>query len=216
MNGDSMMNLARTTILGTLTLALVLGAGCSNPADDKPEAVVGEKTEAAPATAGAKYTFTEDSSVGFVGSKVTGSHDGGFKQFSGQVLLVDDDPTRSSVDVTIDLDSVWSDNDKLTEHLKSVDFFGVEHYPHSTFKSSKIERNGDEYTVTGNFQLHGVVRSISFPAKITVEPDKVHVNAEFFIKRFDFKIEYPGRADDLIRDEVVIKLDLVATPEASA
>jgi hypothetical protein len=38
------------------------------------------------------------------------------------------------------------------------------------------------------------------------------VNAEFFIKRFDFNIEYPGKANDLIRDEVVIKLDITANP----
>jgi polyisoprenoid-binding protein YceI len=70
--------------------------------------------------------------------------------------------------------------------------------------------------VTGNFQLHGVVRSISFPATINVEPGKVTVNAEFVIKRFDFKIEYPGPADNLIRDEVVIKLDLIGVPAAEA
>ena len=53
-------------------------------------------------------------------------------------------------------------------------------------------------------------KSISFPATITVEEDRVVAQAEFSIKRFDFGIVYKGRADDLIRDDVVIKLDLVA------
>ncbi len=39
--------------------------------------------------------------------------------------------------------------------------------------------------------------------------------AEFSIKRFDFGIVYPGKADDLIRDEVLIKLDLRAAPESA-
>jgi len=41
----------------------------------------------------------------------------------------------------------------------------------------------------------------------------VKVAAEFFIKRFDFGIQYPGKANDLIRDEVVIRLDITAVPE---
>jgi polyisoprenoid-binding protein YceI len=210
------MRFARTALEPVLLLALVLGAGCSNPADDKPEAAVGEQTPAAPAISGEKYTFAEGSSVSFVGSKVTGSHDGGFNEFTGEIMLVDGDPTRSSVNVVIQLDSVWSDNPKLTEHLKSDDFLAVERFKISTFDSSKIVRSGEQYTVTGNFQLHGVVRSISFPATITVEPEKVRVQAEFVIKRFDFKIEYPGAADNLIRDEVVIKLDLTGAPAATA
>jgi len=197
-------------------LALAFGAGCSNPADDKPEAKVGEETQAAPASSGDKYLFAEGSKVSFVGSKVTGSHDGGFNTFTGDLMLVDGDPNKSSVNVEIDLASVWSDHPKLTEHLKSTDFFATDYYKLSTFNSTKIDQEGEQYNVTGNFQLHGVVRSISFPATITVEPDKVTVNAEFFIKRFDFDIEFKGPADNLIRDEVVIKLELIAVPGEAA
>jgi len=210
------MKLARTTLFGIFIVALAFGAGCSNPADDKPEAKVGEEPPAAPAGTGDKYTIAEGSKISFVGSKVTGSHDGGFNDFTGEVMLVDDDPTKSSVKIEIDLTSVWSDHPKLTKHLMSTDFFAVEHYKLSTFDSTKIVREGEQYTMTGNFQLHGVVRSISFPATITVEPGKVTVNAEFFIKRFDFDIEFKGPADNLIRDEVVIKLELTAVPAEAA
>jgi len=210
------MKLARTTLFGIFIVALAFGAGCSNPADDKPEAKVGEETHAAPAGTGDKYTVAEGSKIGFVGSKVTGSHDGGFNDFTGEVMLVDDDPTKSSVKIEIDLTSVWSDHPKLTKHLMSTDFFAVEHYKLSTFDSTKIVREGEQYTMTGNFQLHGVVRSISFPATITVEPGKVTVNAEFFFIRFDFDIEFKGPADNLIPDEVVIKLELTAVPAEAA
>ncbi len=57
-----------------------------------------------------------------------------------------------------------------------------------------------------------MTKQIKFPATIQVEGDRVTVQAEFFIQRFDFDIVYPGKADDLIRDEVVIKIDLVAVP----
>jgi len=54
--------------------------------------------------------------------------------------------------------------------------------------------------------LHGVTKSIQFPAKIAVNPDAATLDSEFFLNRKDFQINYPGMANDLIRDEVVIKL----------
>jgi len=62
--------------------------------------------------------------------------------------------------------------------------------------------------VSGNFDLHGIKKTITFPATIEVAPDSVSVNAEFAINRKDFGIVYAGKADDLIRDGVVIKLTL--------
>jgi hypothetical protein len=78
----------------------------------------------------------------------------------------------------------------------------------SPLRSSQTPANGGTHTITGNFDLHGVKKSISFPATIQVSPDSVSANAEFSINRKDFGINYPGKADDLIRDGVVIKLTI--------
>jgi polyisoprenoid-binding protein YceI len=94
----------------------------------------------------------------------------------------------------------------------SPDFFDVETYPTTTFNSTSIESATEGFTITGNLELHGVTKSISFPASIGVGEGQVTAEAEFFIKRNDFGIVYPGKPDDLIRDEVVIKLSLVAVP----
>jgi hypothetical protein len=55
-----------------------------------------------------------------------------------------------------------------------------------------------------------VKKSITFPATVAVSADKVDLTSEFFIKRQDFGITYPGMADDLIRDEVTFKLEIHA------
>jgi polyisoprenoid-binding protein YceI len=200
--------------VGLLVLAAALG--CADPAANKPKAVVSEATqEEAPAPTAARFVVTDESKINFVGSKVTGSHDGGFKEFDGEIHVLPDRPEASSVKVVIDTTSLWSDNDRLTGHLKSADFFEVDKYPTATFTSTDIRRDGDRYTVTGNLDMHGVTKSISFPAQIQAAPDRVTANAEFAIKRFDFNIVYPGKAEDLIRDEVVVKLDLVAVPAGS-
>jgi polyisoprenoid-binding protein YceI len=194
-------------------VAVLALAGCAaDPAANKPDAEVSEpRPETEPSTGGEKLTFTDDSTIRWIGSKITGSHEGGFKVFEGEVTF-NEDPTASSVQVTIDTTSLWSDNDNLTTHLKSADFFDVEKYPTATFISTSIEAADGGYMVTGNLNLHGVERSIRFPAEITVGDGTAAVSASFSIKRFDFGIVYPGRKDDLIRDEVAITLDLRAGP----
>ena len=154
----------------------------------------------------------ENSKVEFTGSKVTGKHDGGFKTFKGVIDLVNNKPEESKVLVDIDTTSIFSDDDKLTGHLKSADFFEVEKYPKATFVSTKITpeaaKGANNYTVTGDFDLHGQKKTITFPAKITVSDAEVAVDTEFSINRKDFGIVYAGKTDDLIRDDVVIRLNL--------
>jgi polyisoprenoid-binding protein YceI len=189
---------------------------CADPASDKPKATVAEaQPQSSAQNPAAVETLTispENSKVEFVASKVTRSHQGSFKQFTGKIDLVPNNIPESRVTVDIDTASVEADDPQLTGHLKTPDFFDVAKFPKATFVATKIEPNtsagANSYTVTGNFDLHGQRKSISFPATIEVSPDKGSMNAEFAINRKDFGIVYAGKADDLIRDAVVIKLDL--------
>jgi polyisoprenoid-binding protein YceI len=194
---------------------LALGAvGCADPTKDKPKAAVDEPRPEPEQSADARrfVIVSEESAIGFVGSKVTGSHDGGFRVFEGEILVVDNDPLQSSVNVEIDVNSMWTDTEKLTEHLKSPDFFEVETYPTASFASTQVQQVEDGYRLVGNMTMHGITKSISIPAEIRIEEDRVTASSEFAIRRFEFDIEYPGRPDDLIRDDVLINLNLVAVP----
>ena len=188
---------------------------CSNPADNVPAAAVAEPVEApaAPVDGTAQvFTLSEGTTIGFIGSKITGSHDGGFRGFDGEITLIDGDPAGSSILLNIDATSIWTDAEKLTGHLKSADFFDIENHPTATFTSTEIATADEGYTITGNLNLHGITHSITFPATIEVGPAGVKAKAEFSLMRFDFDLVYPGKPDDLIRDEVVVKFDLVAVP----
>jgi len=221
-------------------LPLVGISGCANPADDVAPATTSEAKAIPPASALPPNTASADSAskpagrpepssgapaispanatIGFVGSKVTGSHTGGFKMFKGSFEVVPTNLESSKITAEIDTNSIFTDTDRLTNHLKSPEFFDVAKFPTSTFVSTGIEPGAKDpkakdatHTVTGNLTLHGVTKSISFPAKITVSGDNANLESEFFINRKDFGIKYPGQANDLIRDEVVIKL-AVHTP----
>jgi polyisoprenoid-binding protein YceI len=197
------------SLLATLSLLV----GCSDPANKVEKAATSEpkKTDAAPASAAKEYSIRSGSKVNFVGSKVTGSHNGGFTNVTGQ-LQVASGKIVGTPQVKIGMKSLWADNNRLEGHLKTKDFFDVANLPVSTFNITSIEPQAAQHKVTGNLELHGVTKSISFPADIKVADDMVTVKAEFAINRKDFNINYPGMPNDLIRDNVVIKLDLQATP----
>jgi polyisoprenoid-binding protein YceI len=129
------------------------------------------------------------------------------------VTLVENNPEKSSVSATIDVGSLKADEEKLTGHLKTPDLLDVAKFPQATFTSTAIKAGGDKgatHTVTGNLQLHGVTKSISFPATIKVGSERVDVDAEFSINRKDFGIVYPGMPDDLIKDDVLVVLQIHA------
>lgn len=208
----------RQNLIGAFAIAAtLLVAGCSNPADNVTEASVNEAQDVAmePVAGAREYRIQPESKIEFVGSKVTRSHDGGFRTFSGKLMVADEKLVAPGSRIEIDMNSIWTDTDRLTGHLKSPDFFDVQNFPKSVFTATSIEKTGDAYTVTGNLDLHGVIKQISFPADVQVSDDQVTLKAEFFIKRFDFKVKYPGKPDDLIRDEVVIRLDVTARPGAA-
>ncbi len=209
--------------LSILSLSIFLTA-CEDPAANKPKAITAtpttntvsnSQTGSAEQTKGEALELTpENSKVLFIGSKVTGKHDGGFNKFTGTINLVNGKPEESKVSVEIDAASVFTDADGLTTHLQESDFFEVSKYPKASFRSTNIvpdaAKRADSYTVTGDLELRGQKKAVTFPATIKVSTADVAVNADFSINRRDFGIVYAGKADDLIRDDVVIKLDLKA------
>jgi polyisoprenoid-binding protein YceI len=211
-----MKTIHRLLPLLAITLAAVVSA-CDNPAKDQSRASVAAPVEgksAAPGEVFATFLITaQNSRVEFTGSKVTGSHDGSFAGFTGSVRLVEGSLLKSSVSVDIDTATLTANPDKLAVHLKSSDFFDVTRFPKASFASTSITAGGDKgatHTITGNLELHGVKKSIAFPATITSTGTEVTATATFSINRKDFGLAYPGMANDLIRDEVLIKLTIRA------
>ena len=137
---------------------------------------------------------------------------GSFQKFSGEIDYAGA-PEKSRVQITMDASSIVANDPKLTEHLKTPDFFDVAKFPDAKFVSTEIKAGGEggaTHTVTGNLTMHGVTKSVTFPATIAVTADTASVDADFSINRKDFGINYAGAADNLIRDSVVMKLTIRA------
>ena len=68
----------------------------------------------------------------------------------------------------------------------------------------------DVRDVSGNLEMHGITKNITFPAELELDGDTLTTAAEFTIKRFDWDIVYSGKVDDLIHDEVLIAFEVEA------
>lgn len=199
-----------------LLLALLLPLAACGDVGDAPVAettAVEDGAEAVAYTGTALPLAADDSTVTWVGAKVTGSHDGGFTGVAGDIYL--DGETVTGADVRIDATTLWSDDDKLTEHLGSDDFFAVGTYPEARFETvsltpiaaaDSVEWAEATHTVTGRLTMHGQTNEITFPALVEVTPQAATVRADFLIDRHNWGIVYAGKPDDLIRDDVRIRL----------
>ncbi len=186
------------------------GAGSAAPAPtgDAP------KADAKPAKPDGGLTVSlADSKVEFTGSKVSGKHDGKFQTFEGWIFIDGDKLESARMFIEIDVGSLKTDSEKLDGHLKTDDFFAVEKHPKATFQLTELKaeaKGGATHSITGNLKLRGVEKSVTFPAKVSLKKGEIGATAEFKINRKDWGIAYEGKKDDLIRDEVVIKLDIKA------
>jgi polyisoprenoid-binding protein YceI len=85
---------------------------------------------------------------------------GVFTSWDGDLEFDPENPSASSVNVTIDTASVDTREPKRDAHLRSADFFDVEKYPQLTFKSRKVQLSGNDLTVVGDLTIHGVTREV--------------------------------------------------------
>jgi len=164
----------------------------------------GETTAAVPVAGGTAAIGPENSKVQFVCAHVGAKPDprkGGFAKFSGNAQVDAATKSLKSLALDIDTNSLWTEFDKLTTHLKSPDFFEVRRFPTAKFESTKIE----PAAITGKLTLHGVTKEITMPATITVSDAGVRIASEFTINRLDFGINYdPKKVEEKVALTVVV------------
>lgn len=111
-------------------------------------------------------------------------------------------------------------NKRLTDHLKSDDFFGVEKHPTATFtitKATPLKAKAGEpnYTITGNLTIKGITNPITFPATVTIDGKSATAAATISVDRTKYDIKYRSgligtAADKIIDDNFTIDLKLTA------
>jgi polyisoprenoid-binding protein YceI len=159
---------------------------------------------------------TELSSIDWIGRKVTGLHNGKIKIASGE-LVVSGNAVKGGTFV-MDMNSITSDSERLTGHLKTDDFFSVDKNPTSKFVITKVASAGkDRINVTGNLTIKGITQQITFPASVKKEDGAiVAVAKNVLVNRAKFDIRYGSKSffndigNKAIDDEFELAINLVA------
>jgi polyisoprenoid-binding protein YceI len=122
---------------------------------------------------------------------------GRFNAVEGTFHLDKDNPSASTFDITIDAASIDSANDKRDEHLRNADFFNVKEFPTITFKSTSVEKTGDNtFTLKGDLTLRGQTKEIEATVEHTgTGPGRRGgevggMEAKFTFDRTDFGMDY--------------------------
>lgn len=177
-------------------------------------APAGEESETAatkapvPVVDGVATLSPDNTKIQFVGlhspPKDPDPRTGGFAKFSGQARLAGQ--RLESISVDIDTTSLFTSIGKLTDHLKSGDFFEVNEHPTAKFESTKITPSGSGASqIDGNLTLHGVTKEISFPATVSVSGAGLRLSSEFKIDRTQFGMTFgEGQVEKDVAMTVVI------------
>jgi polyisoprenoid-binding protein YceI len=90
---------------------------------------------------------------------------GRFNDVSGTVVFDKDNPSKSSVELSVAVESLDTHNSIRDQSLKSPDYFNAKQFPTITFKSTKVEGSGDTFKVSGDFTVHGVTKPLTVDFK---------------------------------------------------
>lgn len=181
---------------------------------------------------------TSESTITWIGSKPTGKHHGVIPISEGKIAVENGNVVGGKVLINVseirnvDLDGNDDMQKKLTNHLKSVDFFDVENYPMAEFVITAVKPYSKEdsvivkkeyesaykpasakehmvasptHKVTGNLTMRGKTLSISFPAHVEVTDGKVTAKAKFNIDRTLWGLQYSNEANvvDKAKDKFI-------------
>jgi polyisoprenoid-binding protein YceI len=139
---------------------------------------------------------------------------GRFDTFSGDFVYDAADPTKDSVKLEINTDSVDTNAPDRDKHLKSPDFLNTKQFPTATFKSTAVKRVDDKnYEVTGDFTLRGVTKPVTVAVQVlgsgTDPQGKTRLGTESTValKRSDFDVKALLPA---VPDEVQLRIAVEA------
>jgi polyisoprenoid-binding protein YceI len=211
--------------LSSFIILAGIAFACGGPQGDK--ARTGDAKEISSITGDVTLTVdVANSKVEWTGAKPTGQHNGTINVSEGNLMLTDGNIVggKFTIDknsiVVLDLTNA-EDNGKLVGHLKSPDFFDVAKYPTAVFEISSVEAiNGNAeatHNITGNLTMKEITKSVTFPANVVIEGDKLMATSpEFIIDRSQWNVQYGSRTffndlkDKFINDEIALKITLSA------
>ena len=144
---------------------------------------------------------------------------GMFRDIDGSYIHDVKNKKINDINIVINTDSVFTNDEKRDEHLKSPDFLHVDKYPEMIFKATDIKINNDETIINGNLTLLGITKPLVLTGKINkigkypfggiIKPYVMGISAKGTIKRSDHAMVYAIK-DNLVGDEIELIIEFEA------
>jgi polyisoprenoid-binding protein YceI len=143
---------------------------------------------------------------------------GNFTGLQGTVVFEPATPSASSVEVTIDANTLSTGDATRDGHVKSADFLDVAKYPTITFKSKTVVSGGDGLSVTGDLSIHGVTKEVVLFVEDPSDEQKdpwgnlrIGASGHTKIKRSDFGLTWNAALETggiMLGDDLKIELEV--------
>ena len=148
---------------------------------------------------------------------------GQFGAFTGTARIDEANPSASKVDLSIDVASIETGSADRDGHLKSGDFFDAETYPTITFTSTKVERDGDDWNITGDLTIKDVTKPVTIEFEQTgsaVDPfgnTRVGFEGDVTVNRKDWGLTWNAALETggvLVSEKIKLEFDISAIRNA--
>src|SRR5258706_7776768 len=145
---------------------------------------------------------------------------GRFKEFTGILVLEGDELKEATA--TIQVQSIDTGVPQRDTHLRTPDFFDATNYPTITFKTTKVQKEGDHLLLIGDFTMRGITKEISLPltlskpVKDSSGATRVGLGAAAKLNRKDYGIshtEFLGTGVPDVADEIELEINAEATKD---
>jgi polyisoprenoid-binding protein YceI len=175
-----------------------------------------------PAYTQKKYiAVPEETVIEWVGEKVTGEHEGNINLEKGYLTM--DGNRIVEGEFRVDMSTITNNDieneqyrQKLVNHLKSPDFFGVEEYPYADFKITKsVDMTGGSGMVKGDITIKGITRPIEFNATMDQNDEGIRFYSKLVLDRSKYNVRYGSGSffdnlgDKTIYDDFQLKINML-------
>lgn len=149
------------------------------------------------------------STVGFTIKNFGIAVDGKLSGLKGSIIINEKDPTKSTIDVTVDVATINTKNDKRDKHLRNKDYFEAEKYTIIRIKSNAITvtKTSGVYLLKANLTIKNIVKEISFQMSVLPTGKAYLFVGSFDIDRTDYNV---GKSSMALADVVKVNLKVLA------
>lgn len=150
------------------------------------------------------YKVKEGHSIAFKSKDPSGV----FKDAKGSVKFDESDLDNSAINLTFKVSSISTGNGMMNKKAQTEEWFDAGNHSDIKFESTKINKSGDGFNVTGNLTIKGITKAKKVPMKVVKSGNDLILSGSFGVNRIEYKI---GKKSDAVPDVMNVTYSIPVT-----